>query len=389
MKISAVLLCLLAVISCHSGTRGAYRKATPGVVRKAAPLSTEIQGLIGRAEGGNASAQYDLAKKYALGDGVPKSSFMARSWFRKSAYQGHAGAQRSLGAMDPTRKEARRALEELERRVAEERRLAEEQRRAESQRWEERLVAEKQRLAEEVASVQETYEELEVAKESVTATARTGRDVPSGNLDKATSIQIEVAERDRAIDQGKDFRLSSGVGCFMHSCGKFPAHWVTCRFQYRSTATGNWVNMTMQGPICPAHSISGKVFLERECKARFNLAGGRFFGVEVEPLWLSSASQALVARAMNGDAEAQAQLGTKYLTGGGGELSVDWVKAYAWYDNAAINGFLWGAECRDGLTKMVDENPTTHWNRDLLREAKKLSRELLKQIEENKKKKAK
>jgi TPR repeat protein len=45
----------------------------------------------------DAEAQYELAKKYESGEGVPQDLAEAAKWRRKAAAQGHADAQVSLG----------------------------------------------------------------------------------------------------------------------------------------------------------------------------------------------------------------------------------------------------------------------------------------------------
>ena len=47
----------------------------------------------------DAEAQYELAKKYESGDGVPQDFTEAAKWRRKAAAKGHADAQVSLGMM--------------------------------------------------------------------------------------------------------------------------------------------------------------------------------------------------------------------------------------------------------------------------------------------------
>ena len=51
------------------------------------------------AEGGNASAQYNLGLMLANGKGVAKNEAEAVKWYRKAAEQGNASAQYNLGVM--------------------------------------------------------------------------------------------------------------------------------------------------------------------------------------------------------------------------------------------------------------------------------------------------
>ena len=50
-----------------------------------------------KAAAGDAKAQYDLARMYELGEGVPKDDKEAMKWYRKAAEQGVAKAQHNLG----------------------------------------------------------------------------------------------------------------------------------------------------------------------------------------------------------------------------------------------------------------------------------------------------
>ena len=76
---------------------------------------------------------------------------------------------------------------------------------------------------------------------------------------------------------------------------------------------------------------------------------------------------------------AQHSIGYAYRTGLG--VLKDYVTAYAWYSLSAFNGNEKGQENRDRLAKEMTP--------EQIAEAQELSKELLKQIEENKKKKAK
>ena len=51
------------------------------------------------AEQGDADAQNNLARMYALGRNVPQDYAEALKWVRMAAEQGHAAAQNSLGMM--------------------------------------------------------------------------------------------------------------------------------------------------------------------------------------------------------------------------------------------------------------------------------------------------
>ena len=62
-------------------------------------VSDDIADLMKRAEQGNASAQFNLALKYLMGEAIPLDYKEAFRWYRASAVQGNSSAQGSLGAM--------------------------------------------------------------------------------------------------------------------------------------------------------------------------------------------------------------------------------------------------------------------------------------------------
>jgi TPR repeat protein len=57
-----------------------------------------IADLIQKAQAGDAKAQFELAKAYQGGQGVPLDRVKSIQWLRKSADQGYAGAEVTLGA---------------------------------------------------------------------------------------------------------------------------------------------------------------------------------------------------------------------------------------------------------------------------------------------------
>ncbi|MGB8988909.1 MAG: tetratricopeptide repeat protein [Candidatus Sulfotelmatobacter sp.] len=66
------------------------------------PVSAQTQNfaiLHKQAKEGNAEAQYELAKAYYTGTGVPKDSKQGLEWLRKSADQGHPGAEFALAVL--------------------------------------------------------------------------------------------------------------------------------------------------------------------------------------------------------------------------------------------------------------------------------------------------
>jgi TPR repeat protein len=60
-------------------------------------LEPEFQATKRLAEGGDKVAQFNLAKLYAKGEGVPPDFKESAKWFTKAAKQGHASAQLDLG----------------------------------------------------------------------------------------------------------------------------------------------------------------------------------------------------------------------------------------------------------------------------------------------------
>jgi TPR repeat protein len=65
----------------------------------AAAQTQNIATLHKQAKEGNAEAQYELAKAYYTGTGVPKDSKQGLEWLRKSANQGHSGAEFALAIL--------------------------------------------------------------------------------------------------------------------------------------------------------------------------------------------------------------------------------------------------------------------------------------------------
>jgi len=76
------------------------REEKEAVARKTAEFVRQ------RAEGGSASAQYDLGKRYMIGDGVEKNFTKARQWLQASAKQGNEMAVAKLAELAKLEKEA-------------------------------------------------------------------------------------------------------------------------------------------------------------------------------------------------------------------------------------------------------------------------------------------
>ncbi|MDR0563269.1 MAG: tetratricopeptide repeat protein [Spirochaetaceae bacterium] len=72
-------------VSVDSGNASSLREGSP---KTASAHSAEPQ---------DASAQYNLARRYAHGEGVPKNAKQAAYWYAKAAEQGLASAQNTLG----------------------------------------------------------------------------------------------------------------------------------------------------------------------------------------------------------------------------------------------------------------------------------------------------
>ncbi len=63
------------------------------------PLNEErLQGLFGKADGGDVEAQYELGWRHAVGSGFEMDDDEALKWVRMAAENGHRLAQNNLGA---------------------------------------------------------------------------------------------------------------------------------------------------------------------------------------------------------------------------------------------------------------------------------------------------
>jgi S1-C subfamily serine protease len=83
--------------SCGESTTSPPSPLTQAAV-KLSP-EQELAALTKKAEQGNASAQLNLGRMYAIGEGVPKDASKALEWNQKAAAQGDASAQFNLGLM--------------------------------------------------------------------------------------------------------------------------------------------------------------------------------------------------------------------------------------------------------------------------------------------------
>lgn len=62
-------------------------------------LSLEFQNLLEQAEENNAALQFEVGKRYYMGEGVPSDKLQGISWLEKSAKAGFIPAQRALGVL--------------------------------------------------------------------------------------------------------------------------------------------------------------------------------------------------------------------------------------------------------------------------------------------------
>src|SRR5690349_3273633 len=80
------LICVVAIVWHFVGARATTRT-----------LAEDAKTCRVRAEQGDANAQYDLARLYYHGKGVPQDYADATRWYRKAADQGDAKAQYARG----------------------------------------------------------------------------------------------------------------------------------------------------------------------------------------------------------------------------------------------------------------------------------------------------
>jgi uncharacterized protein len=106
MHISAITRLTLVLTSAILVTGCAVKSDHPDSAPKSQPFSagsennkSEFQRLQALAEHGDAEAELNLGVLYDRGDGVPKDSAEAATWYRKAAEQGSALAQHHLGLM--------------------------------------------------------------------------------------------------------------------------------------------------------------------------------------------------------------------------------------------------------------------------------------------------
>ena len=90
---SLAALCFLLLVSSCGKETAASETEIPAL------LSALHLGMVEKAVTGDADAQSGLGQMYYLGFGVPKDNNEAERWLLKSAHQGNAAAQYTLGMM--------------------------------------------------------------------------------------------------------------------------------------------------------------------------------------------------------------------------------------------------------------------------------------------------
>jgi uncharacterized protein len=69
-------------------------------VRAAEPVKADdLAAVKTKADGGDTAAQFELAKRYHLGEGVPKDMAQEAQWLKKAAAQGYLPAEEHLAAL--------------------------------------------------------------------------------------------------------------------------------------------------------------------------------------------------------------------------------------------------------------------------------------------------
>lgn len=101
MPRSTVLLAFAAVL-CLVGRpahAGGSDFETGVVAYQSNKYLEALAAFRGRAERGNADAEFMLGVMYFYGKGVPRNDGLAAIWFSKAADKGHAGAQLAYGSL--------------------------------------------------------------------------------------------------------------------------------------------------------------------------------------------------------------------------------------------------------------------------------------------------
>lgn len=93
-------LCRFALAIAIATSLGCTDKPseTVGAIEpKLASIESELDALITKAQRGDVEAQFQLAGKYVLGEGVSESAEIAFQWYEKASAQNHVKAQLELG----------------------------------------------------------------------------------------------------------------------------------------------------------------------------------------------------------------------------------------------------------------------------------------------------
>lgn len=92
------VISLIAIIVLVASFSGCEPNAPKGAA--VSELSnSDITSLLASAEGGNRDAQFSIAVKYHLGNGVAADPAKAAFWYEKAASSGHLGAMNNLAAL--------------------------------------------------------------------------------------------------------------------------------------------------------------------------------------------------------------------------------------------------------------------------------------------------
>lgn len=101
-----LLLTLLWAVACVKN------EEAPSSRQVSVPTAEQVfQSTLKTAEAGDAKAQFDAAKAYNNGEGVPKDIDKAIEWYQKAADQGNADAQNALGLAFKSAKDDIKAIE--------------------------------------------------------------------------------------------------------------------------------------------------------------------------------------------------------------------------------------------------------------------------------------
>ena len=94
---SALGVVMLAILLTGAALAGTREDADAAY--KQGDYATFLGLIKPLAEKGDATAQWAIAGRYAMGEGVPQDFAHAATWYRKAAEQGYAPAQYSLGVL--------------------------------------------------------------------------------------------------------------------------------------------------------------------------------------------------------------------------------------------------------------------------------------------------